>query len=254
MTSEVRKVLVLGALSAVARATSRRLAARGAAFYLVARDGDTLEREAADLKVRGAYRVDTLACDLTQTSECDWVVSAAAGKMEGLDTVFVFYGLLGDQRRAEQDQAEAARIIDVNYTSAALWIMAAARELENSAKGRGVLIAASSVAGDRGRASNYLYGSAKAGLSVLMQGLAHKWARRNDAPRAVTLKLGFVDSPMTDGLEKTGPLWSNPEVVAKIAERAVTSGGPTVYGPWFWRVIMLAIRVTPHFIFKRIEL
>lgn len=254
MTSESRKIVVLGALSAVARASARRLAEHGGSFFLIARDAADLGREADDLRVRGAEQVETFALDLTVTSNCDSVYELARKSLGGLDTILLFYGILGDQERAGREPDEAARIMEVTYTSAAQWVLAGARALESHTGSRAVLVTASSVAGDRGRRSNFVYGSAKAGLSVLMQGLAHKWGGMNDAPRAVNLKLGFVDTPMTDAIKKAGPLWAQPDDIARIVERSIEKGGPTVYAPWFWRWIMLAIRVTPHFIFKRVDL
>ncbi len=254
MTPPSRKILVLGALSAVARASARRLAERGGSFFLIARDGDGLEREAADLRVRGAGKVVVLAHDLTATSVCDEILDRARAELDGLDTILLFYGVLGDQQRANREPEEAARIIDVTYTSAAQWVLAGARALEDHVGPRGVLVTASSVAGDRGRRSNFVYGSAKAGLSVLMQGLAHKWAGAERAPRAVNLKMGFVDTPMTDGVRKGGLLWAQPEAIAQIVDQSLENGSGTVYAPWFWRWIMLAIRLTPDFIFKRVNL
>lgn len=250
-----RKILILGALSAMALASARRFAAQGASFVLTGRNDEALEREAADLRARGAVAVSTEALDLANTTDFDGLMARASTKMGGLDTVLVFYGLLGDQETAETSPEHAALIVDVNFTSATQWVLAASRALEAEAGGNGVLITASSVAGDRGRRSNYVYGAAKAGLSVLMQGLAHKWAALPNAPRAVNLKLGFVDTPMTDGLPKGGPLWAKPDDIAQTVEKAVTKKiGPTVYAPYFWRFIMLIIRATPAFVFNKVNL
>lgn len=250
-----RKILVLGALSAMAAHTARRFACDGASLVLVARDKERLDREAADLVARGAEKVEVMTADLTETGDCDGFLAKAGEAIGGLDTILLFYGILGDQTEAETSAAHAARVIDVNFTSAAQWVLASARTLEAGAGARGVLVTASSVAGDRGRRSNYVYGSAKAGLSVLMQGLAHKWAGQDNAPRAVNLKLGFVDTPMTDGIEKGGPLWAKPDDIAATVERVVEGKqGPFVYAPWFWRWIMLAIRMTPAAIFNKVNL
>lgn len=250
-----RKIVILGALSAMAAASARRLAEQGAGFVLAGRDADKLEREAADLTARGASQVAVEALDLTETTGCDAMFARAAETLGGLDTVLVFYGVLGDQAQAERDPAHAAVILDVNFSSAAHWVLAAARALETQAGKDGVLLTASSVAGDRGRRSNFVYGAAKGGLSILMQGLAHKWAAQDNAPRAVNLKLGFVDTPMTDGLPKGGPLWASPDDIAQVVDRAVAGrGGPTLYAPWFWRWIMLAIRMTPAAIFNKVNL
>lgn len=257
MTTEpARKIIVLGALSAMAAASARRLAEGGAALTLVARKGDALEREAADLRARGAGHVEILTADLADTSDCDGLLMRASEAMGGLDTVLVFYGSLGDQARAEREPSHADAIITINYSSTVHWVLAAARVLEETAGARGVLLTASSVAGDRGRRSNYVYGSAKAGLSVLMQGLAHKWAGMENAPRAVNLRLGFVETPMTDGIEnRGGPLWAKPEDIADIVMRRVAKPGhPTVYAPWFWRWVMLIIRTLPTAIFNKVNI
>lgn len=248
-----RKILILGALSAIAIASARRLAPTGASFVLVARNEAALKREAADLIARGAAQVEIITVDLATPGDRDALIAKASKLMSGLDTLWLFYGYLGDQTAAETYPDEAARIIEVNYTSAANWILASVPHLEKAGR-RGVLLTASSVAGDRGRRSNYVYGSAKAGLSVLMQGLAQKWAARSDAPRAVNLKLGFVDTPMTDGLEKSGPLWASPQSIAAYVEKASEKGGPIIYAPWFWRFIMMAVRLTPNVIFRRVNL
>lgn len=253
--TNARKTFVLGALSAMATASARRLAGSGSSFVLAGRDAEQLEREADDLRARGARSVSVEALDLTDMTRCDDVLERAAEAMGGLDTVLLFYGVLGDQDRAEREPEHAATILDVNFTSAAHWVLASARALETHAGSRGVLVTASSVAGDRGRRSNFVYGAAKGGLSVLIQGLSHKWAAAEGAPRAVNLKLGFVDTPMTDGVNKGGPLWAKPDDIAEIVERAVRKpGGPTVYAPWFWRWIMLAIRTTPAAIFNKVNL
>lgn len=250
-----RKVIVLGALSGMAVASARRFAEDGASLFLVARRGEALEREAADLKARGAASVTCSIQDLTDTADCDALYANASEAMGGLDTILVFYGVLGDQAEAERNPAEAARIVDTGYTSVVHWVLAGARRLEDEKTGRrGVLLTASSVAGDRGRRSNFVYGSAKAGLSVLMQGLDHKWVADADAPRAVNLKLGFVDTPMTDGLPKGGPLWAQPDDIAAIVHKAADTGKSTIYAPWFWRFIMLAIRMVPRFVFARVNL
>jgi NAD(P)-dependent dehydrogenase (short-subunit alcohol dehydrogenase family) len=114
------------------------------------------------------------------------------------------------------------------------------------------VVAVSSVAGDRGRQSNYAYGAAKGGLALYMQGLAHSLAPVG--ARAVVVKPGFVDTPMTDGMAKGGPLWARPEAIAKAIRSAASRGGPIQYAPGFWRMIMLAIRAVPAFVFHKTKL
>ncbi|MFN3513125.1 MAG: SDR family NAD(P)-dependent oxidoreductase [Phenylobacterium sp.] len=247
-----RRVVVIGALSAIAEATCRRLAAEGAALALLARDETRLEAVAEDLRLRGAAQVIVRAEDLVR-SDPEAALAACREALGGIDAILLFYGLLGDQGRAEQDLAHARQILDVNFTSAAGWMLAGAQALEARAEAGGVLLAVSSVGGDRGRRSNYVYGAAKGGLSILMQGIAHRFGAAG-RHRAVVMKLGFVDTPMTAGFDKGGPLWAQPDQIAAAIRRAMDHGGPIVYAPFFWRWIMLAIRLTPQAIFNRVNL
>jgi decaprenylphospho-beta-D-erythro-pentofuranosid-2-ulose 2-reductase len=249
----VRKIIILGALSAIGEATCRRLAKEGASLALFGRDAGRLKAVADDLKVRGAGGVHIFARDLAEAGDADAALAAASAAMGGADAVLLFYGVLGEQAKAETDPAHAAQLLQVNFTSAALWMLAGQRLLEKShAPGRTTLLAVSSVAGDRGRRSNFIYGAAKGGLSILMQGLAHKSAGKG--VRAVAVKLGFVDTPMTAGVAKGGPLWATADQAAAAIVRAMEKGGPIVYAPWFWRWIMLAVRATPAAIFNKVNL
>jgi NAD(P)-dependent dehydrogenase (short-subunit alcohol dehydrogenase family) len=242
------RVIILGAASAVAEALARLYAADGADLVLVGRRPERLEDIARDLRARGAAAVVTAAADLAQAEDAEAQLAAwrAGAPVEG---VYLFYGVLPDQARAEADLAYAGESLAVNFTSAALWCLAAARLLED--QGRGVLVATGSVAGDRGRQSNYVYGAAKAGLGALVQGIAHRFALRRSGARAVLIKPGFIDSPMTERLPKGGPLWAKPEAVARRIRRAADGKAPIVYAPGFWRPIMLVIRLIPASIFHR---
>lgn len=247
-----RKVVILGATSAIAEATARLYAAEGAALALVGRNAGRLAEIAADLKARGAAAAEVEATDLARPTDAAAQLRALAARLGGLDDVLLFYGVLGDQGRAEADMAHARQILDVGFTSAAEWCLAAAAILE--AQGRGALVVIGSVAGDRGRQSNYVYGAAKAGLGVLVQGIAHRLALRGRGARAVLVKPGFVDTPMTDHLKKGGPLWASPETVAQVVRKAANKGGPIVYAPFFWRLILLVIRLVPAPIFHKTKL
>jgi len=158
--------------------------------------------------------------------------------------------VLGRQEEAEHDPAELQRIIDVNFTSAAIWLQTAAGHLGRDTPRH--LIAIGSVAGDRGRQSNYVYGSAKAGLDVFTDGLAHRLNGTN--LHVLTVKPGFVDTPMTAHIDQSGPLWAKPERIAADIERAVRRRRRVLYTPWFWSPIMAAVRATPRFIFYRTKL
>jgi len=241
------RVVILGATSAMAEALARLYAAEGANLTLVGRRADRLEEIAADLRARGASGAQVVAADLVDASRAAEQLSAwAAGPLEA---VHLFYGVLTDQPRAEADLAYAEATLAVNFTSAALWSLAAANLLESQR--RGVLVVVGSVAGDRGRQSNYVYGAAKAGLGNLVQGIAHRLGLRGGEARAVLVRPGFVDTPMTDHLEKGGPLWAKPEAVARAIRKAANRKAPVVYVPWFWQIIMLIIRLLPAPIFHK---
>jgi short-subunit dehydrogenase len=244
----VTKVIVLGALSAVAEQTARLYAAEGAELMLVGRDRARLDAVAADLKVRGAVRAEVETMDLAaEAGEARFQGLIQA--LGGVDHVILAYGVLGGAE-VEADLGAARALLDVDFTSAAIWALAAANQLERQ-KG-GALVAIGSVAGDRGRQSNYVYGAAKAGLAVLMQGLAHRLSR--SGARAVVVKPGFIDTPMTAHIAKGGPLWARPEAIAAIVRRAADKGGPIVYAPGFWRLILLIIRTVPSPVMHKTQL
>lgn len=244
-----RRVIVLGATSAIAQATARRYAAEGGSLLLAGRDAQKLETIATDLRARGAAAATVETLDLARPVDAAAQLGAMAARIGGVDDVLLAYGVLGDQARAENDLDEARRLLAVNFTSAAEWCLAAANLLE--AQGRGTLLVIGSVAGDRGRQSNFVYGAAKGGLGVLVQGIAHRLALRGNGARAVLIKPGFVDTPMTAYLAKGGPLWASPDAVAGVIHRAAYDGGPVVYAPWFWRFILLIIRLVPASIFHK---
>ena len=244
-----KRVVIVGALSAIAEAAARRWAEAGAHLVLAARDTDRLNAVAADLRAYGVT-VDAFAADLA-TADAGALL-AEIRKNGPLDVVLIAYGLLGDQARAEQETGHAQEIMAVNFTSAASWCLAAANVLEEQR--HGALIVVGSVAGDRGRASNYIYGAAKGGIAVLVQGLAHRLSR--SGARAVLIKPGFVDTPMTAHITPKGALWAKPDDIARVIVAAADArrGGPVVYAPWFWRWIMVVIRSLPSFVLHRTKL
>jgi decaprenylphospho-beta-D-erythro-pentofuranosid-2-ulose 2-reductase len=246
------KVVILGALSAVAEETARLYAAEGAALVLVGRRSEELDAVAADLKVRGASAVHTSVLDLGAPTPAavDKALDEWTKTLGGLDHVILAYGVLGDQRADERDLNKAAAILDVDFRSAALWCLAVANRLEDQKHGS--LVVLGSVAGDRGRQSNFLYGATKAGLATLVQGIAHRLAP--SGARAVVLKPGFIDSPMTAHITKGGPLWASPKTIAAITRRAADKGGPIQYAPGFWRLILTIIRTVPSPIFHKTKL
>jgi short-subunit dehydrogenase len=242
--------MILGATSAVAERYARLQAARGARLLLVGRNADRLAVIAADLVARGASAAETETMDLTAPpGENAW--AALAERLGGrMDIVLLAYGAGGDQKAAEADPAEVARLLTVNMVGPCGWITAAANHLQR--QGSGTLIAIGSVAGDRGRQSNYAYGAAKGGLALFMEGLAQRLA--NSPVRLLMVKPGFIDTPMTDGMAKSGPLWTTPDKVAADIDRAARRGGGVLYTPWFWRPIMFVIRHLPRAIFHRLKI
>ena len=247
-----RRVVVLGALSDIAEATCRLYAAEGASLVLAGRDPERLARVADDLRVRGAGQVEIEAIDLAAIApaEAEAMIAKWAQALGGIDVVLLAYGVLGEQRALEGDLAAAARLIDTNFRSAALWCLAAADHFERAKAGSLVVIG--SVAGDRGRQSNYLYGATKGGLGILVQGLAHRLAA--SGARAVLVKPGFVDTAMTAHIPNKGALWSKPAKLAALIRKAADGGGPVVYAPGYWRLIMTVIKSVPAGIFHRTKL
>ena len=245
------KVIILGATSAIAQATARLYAAEGAELLLVGRQAERLAAIADDLRLRGAARADTAVRDLADSGDAAATFAGFVETLGGVDHVLLAYGILGDQKTAERDPALAERGFRVNFISSAGWTLAVAEALEQQR--RGSLVVLGSVAGDRGRRANYIYGAAKAGLATLIEGIAHRWAGRG--PRAVVVKPGPVITPMTEGFaSRKGLMWAAPETVAAIVRRAADRGGPVVYAPWFWRWIMLIIRLLPASIFNRLDI
>lgn len=244
------RVLIIGATSAIAAATARCYAARGAQLFLVARDPARLDIVAADLRVRGATRVDTLVADLRDYDGHASIVAAALDACQTLDLVLIAHGVLPEQAAVEAAPAAALETMHANLMS----VMSLALELRGplTAQGSGTLAVISSVAGDRGRQSNYVYGAAKGGLDTFLQGLRNRlWGA---GVNVVTIKPGFVTTPMTQHMAATGLLWSQPEVIAAGIVRAVERRASVVYLPRYWALIMWVVRLIPEFVFKRLRL
>lgn len=242
------RVAIFGATSAMAQATARLLAARGAALFLVGRDPEKLQAVADDLRVRGAT-IHAARADLDDTARHGALLDEAAAALGRIDVVLVAQGVLAASDAAEADLAVAERLLVTNFLAPALLCEAAALRL--AAQGAGTLVAIGSVAGDRGRQSNYAYGAAKGGLAIFLEGLRNRMFHRG--VHVVTVKPGFVDSPMTANLEKNA-LFAPPSAVARAILRAVERRRDVVYVPWFWRPIMLVIRHVPERVFKRLKL
>jgi short-subunit dehydrogenase len=246
----MRKILIIGATSAIAEATARLFAARGDALFLVARNAERLQAIATDLGVRGAVRTGTATLDVTDLAAHQAVIDQCERELGGLDTVLIAHGTLSDQAECEKSVDALRREFDIN----ALSTMALLTTLANTFESRksGTLAVISSVAGDRGRQSNYTYGSAKAAVSAFLSGLRQRLAKSN--VDVLTIKPGFVDTPMTAGIANKGALWVKPEAVAAGIVRAIDRRRSVVYLPWFWSLIMLVIKHIPEPVFKKLKL
>lgn len=245
----MQQVLIIGATSAIAEATARRFAAHGAALVLVARNATRLDAIARDLEVRGAARVATATLDVNDLAAHAGVLDAAWQHLGDVDVVLVAHGTLPDQAACERSVDTAMAEFATNATSTIALLTALALRME-SRRG-GTIAVISSVAGDRGRASNYLYGSAKAAVTSFLSGL-----RQRLGPAGVnvlTIKPGFVDTPMTREFKK-GLAWAKPDTVARGIMRAIDARRGVAYLPWFWSPIMLAIRHVPEPLFRRMKL
>jgi len=242
-------ILIVGATSAIAQASARLWASEGANFFLVARNEDKLAATATDLDVRGASQIATATADVTDLASTVGVLDQAWTQLETIDIVLVAHGSLPDQAKCETDWRTAQAELTVNFSATAVILGHVAGRLE--AQANGSLAVITSVAGDRGRKSNYVYGSAKAGIDTLLEGLRHRLSRKG--VQVLTIKPGFVATPMTAHLDH-GPLFASPHTIAKGIVKAVRKKRRIVYLPFFWRYIMWVIRRVPARIFYRTNL
>lgn len=245
-----RPVLILGATSAIAKAVATELCRRGFDLLLAGRDRDALDASAADLRLRfGASATPLLVDALDFDSHPAFFDRCLEASGPDLAGVVLCIGYLGDQSAAQSRFSEARRILDTNLLAPISLLNLAANHFET--RREGFLCAVSSVAGDRGRASNYIYGCSKAGLNVYLQGLRNRLAKAG--VRVLTIKPGFVDTPMTLG--RSGMfLVASPETVGRRIVAALLRGRDEAYVPGFWRPLMFLIRSIPERVFKRMRL
>ena len=245
----MQRILIVGANSAIALATARLFAQRGDTLYLLARSEERLEALAADLRLRGAKAVSHAAFDANALDLHGGLVEQAAQAMGGIDAALIAHGTLGDQRACEADFSLALKEVHTNAISAMSLLTILANYMERQR--HGTLAVIGSVAGDRGRQSNYVYGAAKGMLDIFLQGLRNRLYKAG--VRVVTIKPGFVDTPMTVAFAK-GALWATPEAVAVRIVKAMDRGWPVVYTPPFWRLIMGVICAIPESVFRKLNL
>jgi len=247
--TESKRILIIGATSAIAKATARIYAAQGCQLHLIARNQETLQATADDLKVRGASDVTFSTLDVNEFEKHKEVLQAALKSLNGVDIALICHGSLPDQQASEKDFELAHHEINTNGLSVVSLLTTLSAYFEDQR--HGTIAVVTSVAGDRGRQSNFVYGSVKAMVSTYLQGLRGRLLPHN--VHVVDIRPGFVDSPMTAHLQK-GPLWSSPELIGKVIVSSISKRRHTVYAPFYWRFIMLIVRSIPEMLFKRIKL
>lgn len=245
----MQRVLIIGATSAIAEAAARVLAERGDALFLAARNTGHLARIASDLATRGAARVEQASFNATRLEAFETLLDEAFDALDGIDIALIAHGSGSHEASCLRSLDELRREFDINATST-LALMAQLG-LRMKAQGYGSIAVISSVAGDRGRAANLLYGSAKAAVSAYASGLRQRLA--GSGVNVLTIKPGWIDTPMTANLRKSA-LFATPGRIAPAIVRAIDKRRAVVYLPWFWRPIMLALRAIPESIWKRLSL
>jgi decaprenylphospho-beta-D-erythro-pentofuranosid-2-ulose 2-reductase len=242
------KVAIIGATRGMGRALARRLAERGDALFLLGRDEAELALSARDLEARGAPSVSHARLDLGEPAGFAAALDVADHALSPFDALVVTGGLFARQEELAADPARLAALLHANFTGTVLLCQQAAERM--AARGGGLVCAFGSVAGDRARRSNYLYGASKAGLAVALDGL--DLAYRDRGVRVLCVKPGFVRTAMTAGLP-VPPLAGEPDAVARRVVAAMDAGRHQIYAPGIWRVVMLVIRALPRAVLRRVQ-
>ena len=243
----MKNILIIGATSAIAEHCARIWAARGDALHLVARREQHVQVIASDLKVRGASEVTTYVTDLNDMDKHEELLNVADDALTSVDIVLIAHGTLSNQKSCELSVEESLQEIQTNALSTISLLTVIANRFE--AKKSGTICVISSVAGDRGRASNYVYGSAKAMVTAFTSGLRQRLYKSNVS--VVTIKPGFVDTPMTSDFKK-GFLWAKPNTVANKIVKAIDNKNAEVYAPTFWWFVMKIVMALPNSLFRRL--
>lgn len=243
-------ILIIGANSAIAKQCARIWAKRNDNLYLVSRNQEELKKTSADLKTRGAFQVFNQCIDLTEINNHPSLLENIKIKFkEEIDLVLIAHGTLSDQKICEKNIENTLKEININAISTISLLTLIANYFEKRKKGTIAII--SSVAGDIGKASNYIYGSAKAMVATFASGLRQRLNKSNIS--VITIKLGFVDTPMTASFKK-GVLWSSPKKIAKKIISTIDNKKDEVYLPFFWKIIIIFIKLIPQKIFKKLNL
>ena len=245
----MKKILIIGATSAIAEATARLWAAQGHRLYLLGRDTERLTVIAADLKVRGAESAQYALLDVNKFAQHAAVLEVTAMALSGIDIVLIAHGTLGNQDACEQDFAATLQELNTNAISVISLLTHLANRFE--AQQHGSIVVISSVAGDRGRQSNYVYGAAKGTVTIFLQGLRQRLHK--SGVQVLTIKPGFVDTPMTTEFKKN-LLWAKPESIARSICSGVAKRRNVVYAPWVWVLVITLIKLVPERIFRKMKM
>lgn len=245
----MEKILIFGACSAIAQETAKCFAKDGATLFLVDLSANRLETVKNHINAHFPTKIFTQEMNANDFKNHGAIIQQAIDTMGGLCAVLIAHGTLPDQQKLQENPSLIISEMNTNYISVISLLSFAANYFEK--QGKGCLAAISSVAGDRGRQSNYIYGAAKGGISIFMQGLRNRMALLGIP--VVTIKPGFVDTPMTAHLVKN-PLYASAEKVGKGIYQAMVKGKDVVYLPGFWRYVMFIIKHIPESIFKKLKL
>jgi decaprenylphospho-beta-D-erythro-pentofuranosid-2-ulose 2-reductase len=245
----MKNIVIIGATSAIAQAAARVYASRGDRLVLIGRSAEKLLALASELRERGASTIETLTFNAQELEAPSSLIATCRSLLGSIDTAILAHGELVAEERTSVDWPATLQSFQVNLLSPIAFLIPLAQIMEQ--QGAGNITAISSVAGDRGRGSNYTYGTAKAGLSTYLQGLRNRLA--SSGVTVTTIKPGFVDTPMTAHIKKSA-LFASPEAVGRRLVLASDRGESVVYTPWFWRFIMGIIIHIPECIFKRLSL
>lgn len=245
----MRRVLIVGATSPLARYMAHEFARQGDTLLLAARDAEELERVASDVRVRFGIPVHTARFDAAAMQEHEAFWQEVVRMLGEVDGVVWVAGTMDALEEAFREPRAVQRLIDVNFTGAASLLTLAACYFEE--RGKGFIAGVSSVAGDRGRGQNYPYGAAKGGFSLFLQGLRNRLSKRG--VQVTTIKPGFIDTRMTWGRDKL-PFLASPQRVARESVQAILRGKDIAYVPAIWWLVMLVIRAIPERVFKRMQI
>jgi short-subunit dehydrogenase len=244
----IRHIAILGATSALAQAAAKLFAQDAASFFLVGRSESHLQAVKDDLNVRGAFAAEYAVCDLASASNHELLFEELKKRFPEMDAVLIAYGSLGNHALTQRHWEAAQEEIQTNFVSVVSLLTLLAAHFEE--KGRGLIAVIGSVSGDRGRQSNYVYGAAKGGLEIFLQGLRNRLYKKG--VRVLTIKPGMVATPMTAHM-KQGLLFSTPEKVGRDIYKAMNQNKDVLYTPCYWRLIMCILKSIPEFLFKRLS-